>query len=209
MKDFTFVSPDDVDIVMPEEPKEVVKKKHVFKASILNEKVSINYKIPTNIVDTLGISIYEYINYLNLLIDANMGVTSNYYEELINNDIASYNTSSYAYQYDSYIVICLTNTPKDNRREDFIKLTEKYMNNLIVNIKDIDRKIKCEISDYILSFDDNVTVVNMITEDIVKYNKLHDNYLQIYKEFNEDIGNKIIKSLDLSNKSIVIMEPKD
>ena len=57
---------------------------------------------------------------------------------------------------------------------------------------------------------DNVEItVDNIYSDLVLYDKVYDNRIELIKELNIKELNKIIKELDLSNQSLVMILPNE
>ena len=57
---------------------------------------------------------------------------------------------------------------------------------------------------------DNVEItVDDIYSDLVLYDKVYDNRIELIKELNIKELNKIIKELDLSNQSLVMILPNE
>ena len=207
MNTFTFYKFKGIDVKIPDEPVKVNKGKQVIKENVLNERVSYTIKIPKESINKAGLSIVEYDNYLNLLLASNLGSTSNYAEELLDKDIVINNSSFYTDFIDDYVIIYVMNSPKEGKTDEFIKITEKHLNNMKINMDDYKRKLKVYISSYLLSFDDPGRVLDAIMDDLLYYGHVIDDYIKIGKSFTEDKGNNILESIDFNNKSITIMQP--
>ena len=207
MNTFTFYKFKGIDVKIPDEPVNVNESKQVIKENVLNERVSYTIKIPKESINKTGLSIVEYDNYLNLLLASNLGSTSDYAEELLEKDIVVNNSSFYTDFIDDYVIIYVMNSPKEGKTNEFIKITEKYLNNMKISMDDYKRKFKVYISSYLLSFDDPGRVIEAISDDLLYYNHVIDDYIKIGKSFTEDKGKKILKSIDFNNKSITIMQP--
>ena len=207
MNTFAFDKHQDVIVDIPNEPYEVKESHKEINANILLPKVSISLKMPLKDVNKTGLSLYEYDLYLDLILENNFGITSSYYEEIINNKISTVTSSAFSDLNDDYITIHIINTPSMDKIDDFIKLTEKQLNNLMVSEEELSRKKKSIISDYLLSFDDNVSVTNNIDSDIIYFDDIHTDCIDVIKRLDKDIIDTIIDSIDINNKSILIMKP--
>ena len=62
---------------------------------------------------------------------------------------------------------------------------------------------------YILSFENPTNVVDRIGSDLIYFNEIITNTLEIGNNFTKEIGEKVIKSIDLNNKTITVMRPID
>jgi predicted Zn-dependent peptidase len=207
MSEFNFDN-NEIDIRTPIEPPTVVDEYKEVKLKVLDERVKYTIKIPVKDIAKTGLSFYEYANYLDMILDINFGGTSSYYEEIINNDISLYNSSNITYLCDDYLCVTLSNKVKQGKKDELIKLTEKYLNNMVVTDKEIKRKYKCLLADQILQYDDYRYVANIINFELYTYGEFHDDFLAVMKNFNEDIAKNIIDNLDLSNKSVLVAIPE-
>ena len=206
MKSFKFDKFTGIDVEIPDEDSKVNKEYDVVEANILNDKASYQIKIPLDVVEKTGLSLYEYYTYLGLIISANLDGTSDYYRELLEKDIVPFPSGAWSDIKDNFIIVDISNAPKEGKTDEFIKITEKYLKNLVIDDKVIKRKIKCMISDYILLFDDNGSVANNILNDIIYFGKYRNDTLTVAKNFTHDKGESVLKSIPINNKSIVIMK---
>ena len=88
-------------------------------------------------------------------------------------------------------------------------MTEEYLNNLSSDEESYKRKLKVLKANYILSFENPTKVVDRIGSDLIYFNEIITNTLEIGNNFTKEIGEKIIKSIDLNNKTITVMTPID
>lgn len=209
MDRFNFGEYKEVDRFYIDEPIEVNERKVNEKANLLANKAAYLIKIPSKVIDETGISRLEYVNYLELILRSNLGCTSLYFNELLDNKICNNGSSVFVSIMQDYFIVSIINSPNDNKVKEFIELTENYINNLEIDEKDIRRKIKAETSEYILSFDDNESVNDMISSDIIISNKFNEDILDVLNSFDVNKGKKILDSIDFNNKSIVVFEPKN
>ena len=68
------------------------------------------------------------------------------------------------------------------------------------------RKKKGYISNLILSFEDIVNVEDMITTNILCYNKLLNKMGDVVKEYKLSQVKDVIKLIDINNKSVLVMK---
>ena len=205
---FTFDEFKGVDIEIPDEELKVNKEYDELEANVMNAKASYQLKISQDVIKETGLSLYEYYTYLELILSANLDGTSDYYKELLEKDIVPFPSGVWADIKDNYIIIDISNSPKEGKIDEFIKITEKYINNLSINEDVINRKVKCRISDYILLFDSNDGIVHSIMEDIIYFDKYRDDTLSVAKNFTTENGEKVLKTISTNNKSIVILKSK-
>ena len=209
MNIFTFVEYKEVEDISPVEPKEVDKKYVEEELNINNERVSMNIKISMDDVQKTGLSLYEYIIYLNLIMDSNFDETSDYYRELLDKNIVNNSSFTYGDLEDTYIDACVGNSPNKGKTKEFIDVTNNYIKNIKIDMDVINRKIKRDISNFIISFDDPERINSSIMWQLILYGKVNNDYLDILKRFNAEIGQKIIDSIDFDNKTTIIAKPKN
>ena len=208
MDKFTFAEYKEVEDIAPVEPKEVNKEYVEEELNINNERVNISIKIPVDVVEKTGLSLYEYIVYLNLIMDANFDETSDYYRELLDKNIVNNASSSSADESDGYICANVGNSPNKGKLEEFIDITNKYYSNIKIDMDVINRKIKRNISDFIIEFDDPKRINNSILWQLLSYGKVNNDYIDILKRFDVETGQKIIDSIDFNNKTTIVAKPK-
>ena len=209
LNQFDFDEYKEADRFKIEEPVEVYEKEVREQGNILNNKTAYMIKVPLKKLEDTGLSRIQFTTYLDLILEANLSETSLYYDELLKKDVVPYASGVYTDIMDDYLTINVVNSPKDGKIDEFIDITNKYVNNLEINEEDIKRKIKAKTADYILSFDDNETVIGMISADILYFGEYQNNILDILKSFNINDGKNIINSIDFNNKTIVVMEPNN
>jgi predicted Zn-dependent peptidase len=208
MNTFKFYDYKGIDVVIPDEEEKVNKEYVEIEENVLNDKISYLIKIPKKAIESTGLSDVEYSSYLDIILNSNLDATSDYYREILDKDIAPYASGIGTDLMDDYITIAISNSPKKGKAEEFIKLTEKYIKNLHIDEKVINRKIKCSISDYILSFDNSESVSSIIMSYLIYFNRYVDDYLSIIKNLTPDKGEKVLNTIDINNKSIVFMKAK-
>ena len=195
--------------LFPDEPTEVNQKYAEEKFNILNDKVDINIKIPIKNIEKTSLSLYEYMMYLNLIIASSFGDTSDFYRELLDKKIVNYGCYVWAFKQGEFICVNINNQPNKGKTKEFIEVANKYIDNINIDMKVIDRKIKKNISMYITGFDNPYNINSLIMWDTLTYGKFEKDYMDIIRKFTPEIGKKIIKSIDFDNKSIVVGKPKN
>ncbi|MEG1288292.1 MAG: pitrilysin family protein [Bacilli bacterium] len=195
-----FVEPK---IINEKEDKTVVKKYGEMEAKITNAKIKYALKIARN--KFKNVSDLELRIYLSLLLTINFGNTSEFKDELVNKEII---TDLYASSdiLDDYVVLIFTvDTPYF---EEVIKLLDEKLDNLDVDDKTFNRKIKANIATLILQFEDIEVVNNKISNDLVTYGRIVDNIKEIYENLNIDTMNNVLKEITKEYKSVLVLKPK-
>ena len=195
-----FVKPK---IIKDKEIISVVKDYQEIRDNIEIPKVSINYKLSRKSFSNIK-SDSLLISYLNVLMFSNFGSSSDFKEELMENElITSINTSSQII--DDMVIInilCETKYPSE-----VIEKVKDNMTKLNISKEKLARKSKVNIAYLITSFDDIEDVNDRIQFDIVNYKEIINNRYNLYKNLNIDEVNYIIKHLDLSNCAVLVQKP--
>ena len=85
---------------------------------------------------------------------------------------------------------------------------EKQINNLEITEEEFERKKQNIASSYIFMSDNIFSMNEKVMNNIIKYNEIKTDDIKYTKRLDCKKAKQIIKELDLSNKSIVIIEPK-
>jgi len=182
------------------EPDSVVKKYEVVKCNTNIPKVAINFKYPIKKNDDVRkLSIYMFLIF-NLL----FGDTSDIDSELKEKGIITNGLYYNLLNIDSHFIISLINST--DKYEELIKEIENKLKNIKITKNDFDRKKRVLISNEVFSYENIEMINDMITDNIIFDNQICDNIIGIIEELNIDEMNKVIKSIDFNNKSIVILK---
>ena len=107
---------------------------------------------------------------------------------------------------DSHALISLIN--ETNEYEQLLTKIENTLKNINISEEDLERKKKVLISNEIFSFE-NIEIINeMIIDSIIFDNHIESNMIDIINSLNKEELDKILSTIDLSNKSIVVLEGK-
>jgi predicted Zn-dependent peptidase len=190
-------------ILKEKEPVRVLKKEDIYKDNVMIPKAKISLKIPLNKFKEIPHD--KLCIYLKLILDSNFGNTSDFKEELIENNLVS---SFYASRslLDDFLIVNFT---YESEAYDIVKkkILDK-IKKLEISPSYLKRMVKCSISNMILSFDNKEAVSSMIQSDIIDYNKIIDDCINTYKNVNQSELNIIAKKLDTANISTTVVIPK-
>ena len=191
------------EIITKKEPNNLVKNKSIIKYPVEIDKVCVALKIPKDNFKDLHLTDNELNTYFRLLVNANFGKSSLLREELVDNKIIN-NTLFLNKEVlkDHIIIRILAETKHKNK---LIKYIQKQLSNLSISKEDFNRKKKVMISEYIQSFDDIEEVSYDIQNDLIEYNKIIDNYYEIYNNLDITILNKIIERIDTKELLEVVL----
>ena len=171
-----------------------------LKGNIEIPKISINYKMNRK-------KFKEYNNkllkiYLNIIMGANFGSTSNLKEDLMEKELI------YAMGVNTQInkdIVVISIDAETKYPEELKNIIEENMKKLSLTDERLIRKIKCSIADIISGLDDIEFVNSFIQTELINYNKINNNIYDIFKSLNMDDANNILKHIDLNNEAIVVM----
>ncbi len=197
----TYLNPERI---MKKESKKVRVENEEYKINVSNKKIKIGIKIAKKNLknyDDLHIRLYT-----NLLLRANFGATSDFKDELLMKELIS-NLSFMSDLFDDYLLIMFT-IDSDYKNEILNMFNEK-LNNLKMDEKTFERMKKANIASLILEYEDVEVVNNIIQTEVLNYGDVIDNIKEIYENITYGDIKKFINELDLSNRSILILNPLD
>ena len=93
-----------------------------------------------------------------------------------------------------------------NKYEEFLERLKDKLNNMEINEKDFKRKKKVLISNEIFAYENVENINDIIMDNIIYNNELEDDPIGIIKELNIETLLKLIKKIDISNASEVIVK---
>lgn len=185
----------------------VIKEKEKDNVVTTNEEIIMNLSEPKVIIGykteiPKNINIIKYRMILGMTLGEMFGSTGKAFLELNNKGISRY---SYEFErVDNYMILYFKASTNNTR--EFINIIDKYLHKLSLNKDSLDRKKKRRLSSMILLFEDFMGVEDMITTDMFTYNKLMNNREKILKSITLNDAKEMINSLDLNNKSTLIIK---
>ena len=187
-----------------EEPDNVEKESEIIKMDINLSKIALNYKIN---MDKLNLDIRDALAYLSIIFDINIGTTSLLNESLKNDNVITTNLDFTFIHTDKHIL--LTILGETDTIEKLSSQIENQISNLTITEEEFSRKKLNIASSYIFMSDNIFSMNEKIMNNIIKYNEIKTDDIEYTKKLSFEKANEIINNLDLSNKSIVIIEPKE
>ncbi len=178
----------------------VVKEKEIIKKDTNIDKFSFNIKIPLN----KKISKKKFNVYLFIIFSLLFDDTSTFDERLKKEGIITSSLYINLLNCDTHTLISLIN--ETNQHKKLLKEIEQELKNIKINEEDLERKKKVLISNEIFSYE-NIEIINeAIIDNIIFDNHVESNMIDLIKSINIKELNSIIKSLNLTNKTIVVVE---
>ena len=187
-----------------DEPDSVEEENETLHMDISLSKLALSYKIN---YDKLDLDIRDALSYLSIIFDINIGSTSLLNEKLKNDGVITSNIDFTFLYTDKHILITILG--ETNTIERLSSQLENQMNNLEVTLDDFNRKKLNIASSYVFMSDNIFSMNEKIMSNIIKYNEIKTDDIEYTKGLSFDKANEIIKKLNLSNKSIVVIKPKE
>lgn len=196
-----FKIEDNIKVKEFKEEDKVFKEKEIIKMSTNIPKIAYTLKIPLNDIKLTRrqLHLYMYILFTTLFDE-----TSLFDEELKKDGIISNTTYVSLLNTNTHLLISLVN--ETNKYEEFLERLKDKLNNMEINEKDFKRKKKVLISNEIFAYENVENINDIIMDNIIYNNELEDDPIGIIKELNMETLLKLIKKIDISNASEVIVK---
>lgn len=179
----------------------VVRDKEIIEQNTEISKMSYNLKIPLKGIE---LSKRKYNIYLFIIFSCLFDDTSLFDENAKKENIISNSIYINILNCDTHALVSLIN--ETDSYEKLIKKIDVALENISISEDDLERKKRVLISNELFSFE-NLEVINeMIIDNVIFDNHIEDNMMDLLKSLNKEEMDKVIKELDLSNKSIVVLK---
>ena len=199
-----FLKSEKIEIQTYDEEDDVAKKKEMISFDVVKPKVALNIKI--NIED-LSYPLFSLRNYLYYYFELKLGVTSEFAEQMKKEGIIHYDIGINFVQTDKHMVFLLL--AETDHPEEFIQRVQKEIEEKEIVIKDFERKKKVMITSYI-GMSDNIFALNSkIVNNIIRYNEVFDDDFTMVKKLSGEECNQLLKQVDFSHQSILIMKKEN
>ena len=184
-----------------DEPNKVAKRLEKIKMDIEISKLGIGYKIDCSKINK-DISIIK--TYLTLLFDLKIGNTSILNEKLKELNLITHDLDFTVINTDKHVLIIIM--IETNEINKVLNMIEEELKNLSVTESEFERKKKIRKSNCIYRSDNIYAINNKIVSNIMNYDKIiYDDYKKI-DELNIKDLNKIVKNINLDNKTTYIID---
>ncbi len=182
------------------EPDKIVKKESIIELNTDIPKVAYNIKLPFNKeMEKRKYSLYLYIIFACLFDD-----TSEFDEKLKSENIITSSIYFNALNCDTHLLLSLIN--ETNNYKELLKEIKNNLKNINISKEDFDRKKKVLISNEIFLYDNVEAINETIIDNILFENKIADDIIPLIKSLNYEELKEIIKNLNLSNNTTVILK---
>lgn len=199
-----FDSMDKIKIKEFKEDDKVVKDYEVVITDTPVPKVAYTIKIP---IKNIKMTRRKFHLYLYILFTVFFDETSTFDENLKKEGIINNTTYVNLINCDTHILISLIN--ETNKYEEFINNIKDNLEKLDISEKDFNRKKKILISNEVFAFEDAETVGDIIIDNIIYNKEVEANPIELINSLTIDELNDLIKKLDITNTSTIILKNKD
>ena len=144
--------------------------------------------------------------YLNMVCLLGFGGTSLFQEKIMDERIVT----GFYYDhniFDNYFV--LEFDAESDKADIFKSLIDKTFNNIEINENDLERLKRVWIASEIKISDSTDLMAESLADDLIVYNDIYPNRIEIIESLNMDELNGVLRDLDLTNSSFIIAFPKD
>ncbi len=184
------------------EPDKVVKKEETIYLDTVIPKVSYNIKIANKTsLPTRVFNLYLFIIFSILFDDSSEFDNICKSENIITNSLY-FNLLNC----DTHMLLSLIN--ETNQYNKLLEKIKDELKDITIKECDLERKKKVLISNEIFSFENLEIINDMIVDNIIFENKIEEDVISMIENLNMEDLDKVIKSLDLSNTSTIIIKKK-
>lgn len=184
------------------EPRDVNEEYKEIEANVEIPKAKICYKMPKQVFGDIEEKLLNI--YLSIILRNNFGSTSYLREELLEKELVVGIGAGREIFKD---VVTIEINIETKYPSDVIPIVKEKMENLSLTQEDLKRRIRCNIASLINDFDDIEYVNTDIAEQLITYGKVYDDMYDKYKGLKLKEALEIIKNIDLSNSSTVLLVP--
>lgn len=153
--------------------------------------------------DFKGYKKEEVLVALRVLIRTNFGITSDFYEDVIQNGIATGFSANVSYDDGVYGITFGYTT---ERIDEIVKLIEDKLSNLTLTTEDIDRAKKRYITNSIMRYDNIYRVSSFIISCIIDDGEINENKYEVLKKLTVKKIFEIFSRVDVKNKMTAVMK---
>lgn len=184
------------------EPEKVVLPIHTLFFNVEIPRVYVSLKMKRSLFSYDDITLLDIVN---VLLAANFGVTSFFREELLAEHLAV-SLGFSAYIEEDYLIVQVSARTK--YVDDCLPLLKERLFHLKFEERDIQRKIKSEIANLVLSYEDPDTVCDIIAYSVSKYKKIIDNEKIILENITMEDVLEVLNTFSMKECNLFILRPK-
>ncbi len=193
-----FKEPEKVTKKKYHEPMEVEKSYEEREMDVGISKVKVAYKLDKHAFR--GISDIELKVYLDLILQARFGPTSDLNDAMQSENLIMSDMSLYREIRDDYILISFD--IETEYKEEVIDMIRKELKNIKVSREEVERIKRANIANFIMHFNDIIAVAEDIEDDIISYNKIQEDIMEVYRGLDVVTANKVASLINTEHESI-------
>ncbi len=182
------------------EPKKVPVKYKEISLNVEIPQVYMTAKIPKKVFQEYD-EIYL-IDVLSLVLISNFGSTSLFKEELVQKKLVL-SLGSYATVEKDYVILQVSARTK--YPDELVPILKQRFTHLELDEKDIKRKIKSEIANLVLNYEEAETVNEILTYSLSKYGKIIQNEKEILESICFEDVQKIIEKASMKEMNTLVV----
>ncbi len=185
------------------EQEKVNRKTYSFEADVNIEKLAFGLKIPTkdlSIKDKLELNLY-----LSMFTTLTFGISSLFRENLRNKKLINNIYTDWEAIEDYRVFNILAST---ENKDELLKEIKKELSNLNIDEDSFERIKKVWIANEVRITDNVDAVVSNLYDDMIKYNKIITNRVELIRKMKFSKLKKLLSEIDFSNYSVVKMNMK-
>lgn len=186
-----------------EEPNTVFKKEEEIELNITIPKVAVAFKINKDNIKKVPKT--EISAYLHILFLLNLGSTSEFLEELKKEEIITSGIDCYPAETDKHVLMIVSTESKEPK--EFVKRVKNQVSKLKVTEEALERKKKTMIASGVYASDSISSINYKIMNDVVRFDKVFTDYVDIIKSYNMSDMKEVLKAVDVNNNTVYIVNP--
>ena len=187
-----------------DEPNDV---KEEFERLYMEIKIpKIRYSFKINRDNFKDLSLLEINMYLGIILSKLFGSTSDFRERAQMENL----TSGFFVEKNNFSnFITLDITAESDKPDMFIDLVNETISDIKISNAELERIKRVWIASEIRMIDSVELTVDNIYSDLIMYDQVYSNRIELIHNMNIKTLNKVIKNLDLTNKSLVMILPNE
>lgn len=200
-----FEKLEDIKVKQYKEPDKVVKEKEVVEIDTPISKLAYNLKISLKDKEN-SIEVRKFNLYLFIIFSIMFDDTSLFDEKAKADNTIVNSLYLNILNCDTHVLISLIN--ETDLYDKLIKKIDTALEKIEISEEDLERKKRVLISNELFSFE-NIEIINeMIIDNIIFDNNVERDMVALLRSLNKEEMDEVIESLDLNNKSIVVLKSK-
>lgn len=180
------------------EPLEVAEKYEERKMDVGIPKLKVAYKLDKS--SFKGFSDLEIKIYLDLILQAKFGPSSDLAEVMCEENLISYDIYTSREIRNDYVL--LTFEVETEYKNEVLDLIRRELKNIKITKEELERIKRANIANFIMHFNDIIAVAEDIQDDVIATGKLEDSIIEVYNSLSLQASNKIAGLIKTKYESV-------